>query len=154
MFCFSPRPGRIPGRDEERLGNHANLGRRGADCQLLPLFHALVCRASSFSCVSSDIGTLGNSGATLIFHDFSIVFFRSPTVVFLPMPVVYPTSLRKGRGEIPGSREKNQTRMNDELPPVILQSFKYHDKVDFSGFTVVSSTKFQKGTVVNESNIT
>lgn len=49
--------------------------------------------------------------------------------------------------------KKNQTRMNDELPPVILQSFKYHDKVDVSGFTVVSSTKFQKGTGVNESNI-
>jgi hypothetical protein len=153
MFCFSPRPGRIPGRDEERLGNHANLGRRGVDCQLLPLFHALVCRASSFSCVSSDIGTLGNSGATLIFHDFSIVFFY-PSCFFSPDAGCTQRRSGKVAERFQEVVKKNQTRMNDELPPVILQSFKYHDKVDLSGFTVVSSTKFQKGTVVNESNIT
>jgi len=38
--------------------------------------------------------------------------------------------------------KKNQTRMNDELPPVILQSFKYHDKDESGTLTYDESIIF------------
>lgn len=81
----------------------------GPTWRWLPAFARVSCFSMSsiiiFICIIRH-WHLGKFWGNTNVSRFLYRFFRSPTVIFLPMPVVYPTSLRKGRGEIPGSREK------------------------------------------------
>ena len=133
VSCFLP--GRITGRDEESLGNHGNLDRFGVECQLLHLFHALVCPAWSMwsIIIFPSFASVAQTLATLCL--FCMCFF----IYFYPNTSFFPDAgcTHRGSGKVSEKFQevvkKTQTRMNDELPPVILQSFKYHDKVDLSG---------------------